>query len=80
MSNENNTNNKQQDGSSGNKKSIPFRKNVFFVLMLAYASLLILFGVMVCFGVNPEKAYNLIGVPFVALIGGTLAVVKDLIE
>ena len=80
MSNENDTNNRQEDENSGKKKGIPLRKNVLAVLLMAYASLLILFGVMVWFGVNPEKAYNLISVPFVALIGGTLAVAKDIIS
>jgi hypothetical protein len=80
MANEDNTIKRQDEDTTIEKKGIPFRKNVLAVLTLAYSSLLILFGVMVLFGVDPEKAYDLISVPFVALIGGTLAVAKDLIS
>ena len=62
------------------KNSIPWRKNVLTLLGIAYLSLFGLFLVMVYSEVDPKEAYNLVGVPFVALIGGTLAVAKDLIE
>ena len=56
-----------------------FRPNLLIVLVVAYASIVGVFVFMVCVGVDAEKAFNLISVPFVALIGGTLAIAKDLI-
>ena len=58
----------------------PFRINVLVLLALAYGSLIALFVIMVSKGTTPKEAYDMIGVPFVALIGGTLAVAKDLIR
>lgn len=66
--------------SENNPKSgIPLRKNVLLLLFIAYLSLFGMFVVMILSRVEAKEAYNLIGVPFVALIGGTLAVAKDLI-
>ena len=61
-------------------KGIPFRKNVLALFALAYGSLIALFIIMVVNNTSPKDAYDMIGVPFVALIGGTLAVAKDLIR
>ena len=66
--------------SSDAGKGIPFRKNVLILMVLAYGSLLGMFIGMVLANIDAKEAYNLISVPFVALIGGTLAVAKDLIE
>ena len=66
--------------STASSGSIPVRKNVLILMFVAYGALLGVFGIMVAVGVDAEDAYDLIGVPFVALIGGTLAVAKDLIE
>ena len=55
------------------------RPNVLALMFLSYGSLLaVLFG-LICFGVDPKEAFNLVNTPFVALIGGTLAVAKDLL-
>lgn len=69
-------------GATASEKSngIPWRKNVLLLLALAYLSLSGLFVGMALFGVDAKEAYDKISVPFVALIGGTLAVAKDLIE
>jgi Na+/H+ antiporter NhaD/arsenite permease-like protein len=57
----------------------PLRWNVLIVLLLAYIALGGLFVGMVEYGLGPQDAFDNISVPFVALIGGTLAVVKDLL-
>ncbi|MDE2768202.1 MAG: hypothetical protein OXU26_01605 [Acidobacteriota bacterium] len=64
---------------SENKWITPIRVNVLALLVIAYGSIIGLFAILVGAGVDPKTAYDLIGVPFVALIGGTLAVAKDLI-
>jgi len=64
---------------TGTGDDIPWRKNVLVLLFLAYGSLMVLFVGMLFAGLGAKEAYDLIGVPFVALIGGTLAVVKDLL-
>lgn len=66
--------------SEAGSRSIPVRKNVLILMFFAYGALLGVFGIMVAVGVDAKDAYDLVGVPFVALIGGTLAVAKDLIE
>ena len=63
----------------GDGKSLPWRKNVLAALLLAYASLLVVFVVMLWAGAEPKDAFDAINVPFVALVGGTLAIVKDLV-
>ena len=70
--------NKEAGESSGFMTKI--RVNVLFVLLLAYASILLVFFCLLQAGMNPKDAYDLISVPLVALIGGTLAVAKDLVE
>ena len=60
--------------------SIWWRKNVLALLSMAYGSLLILFILMTAFGATSKEAYEVLGVPFVALIGGTLTIAKDLID
>ena len=66
--------------SSTNSNSRPWRKNVLTLMLLAYSSLLGIFLIMILAGAKPKEAYDLIGVPFVALVGGTLAVAKDLTD
>ena len=56
-----------------------WRKNVLFVLAMAYVALGVIFATMLGFGAPPETAYELVGVPFMALVGGTLAIAKDLL-
>ena len=60
-------------------ESIPWRKNVLAALAMAYISLLIVFVLMLANGVKASEAFDAINVPFVALVGGTLAIVKDLV-
>lgn len=65
------------------RQELPFwkkiRPNVLLLMLMAYGSLLLIFFGLVGYGVAAETAYNLISTPFIALIGGTLAVAKDLI-
>ena len=65
------------------QQELPFwkkiRLNVLLLMLMAYGSLLVIFFGLVGYGVAAETAYHLISTPFVALIGGTLAVAKDLI-
>ena len=65
----------------GTEDSVKWRKNVLFLLGLAYGSLLLLFGIMTnSDNTTAKEAYELLGVPFVALVGGTLTIAKDLID
>ena len=71
----------QQDDKPPKRQWItPIRLNVLLLFGAAYGSIVGLFLIMVANNVTPKDAYDLIGVPFVALIGGTLAVAKDLIS
>ena len=72
---------KHSDGNENKGKiCIQWRKNVLVLLGLAYGSLVFLFVLMIFDGETTAKqAYELIGVPLVALVGGTLAIAKDLI-
>ena len=54
---------------------MPWRRNVLLLLFIAYASLVGMFFAQVEYGMSAQDAYDNISVPFVALIGGTLAVV-----
>ena len=65
--------------TDGTKNGVQWRKNVLMLLGMAYGSLMLIFIVMICWGTTPKEAYDLLGVPFVALIGGTLTIAKDLI-
>ena len=57
---------------------IPLRWNVLLLYMVAYASLLAIFGVLALMSGVPD-AWDVIKEPLMALIGGTLAISKDLI-
>ena len=61
------------------KGGIPFRKNVLALMGIAYGVLLVIF-VVVAVSDSPQGAHDLIRGPFVALIGGTLALAKDLVK
>ncbi len=63
----------------GEGESLPWRKNVLAALFMAYFSLLAVFMLMLANGVQASDAFDAINVPFVALVGGTLAIVKDLV-
>ena len=61
-------------------KGVTIRTNVLLLLGIAYGSIIAIFGLMIWQDVEASTAYEAISVPFVALIGGTLTVVKDLID
>lgn len=56
------------------------KPNLLIVLVLAYASIVGIFFGLVANDTAATDAYALIATPFVALIGGTLAVAKDLLQ
>lgn len=60
-------------------KGVRLRKNVLLLMLIAYSALLIVFGVL-AWQDSPTKAYEVISGPFIALIGGTLAIAKDLVD
>ena len=63
-----------------NKMEIPWRKNVLSLVIAGYLTLLLMFGAMVWKGkMTAEDAYEVVKGPLMALIGGTLAISKDLI-
>ncbi|MYC68998.1 MAG: hypothetical protein F4X12_22040 [Acidobacteriia bacterium] len=59
---------------------IPWRKNVLCLVIAGYVTLLLIFGAMVWKGgMTAEAAYEVVKGPLMALIGGSLAISKDLI-
>ncbi len=61
------------------EKRVVKRFNVLYLLTMAYVVLLILFCVLACKN-SAIEAWDLLEAPFMALIGGTLAISKDLIS
>lgn len=61
------------------KQGIHWRKNVLLLMALAYGTFVAIFVASICVGENPIAVYNAINIPFVALIGGTLTIAKDII-
>ena len=55
------------------------RPNVLLLLLVAYGSIVGILILLLLFGMPPAEAFDRVSVPFVALVGGTLAVVKDLL-
>ena len=56
------------------------RFNVLYLMTAAYGSLLILFTVLaISKDITSAEAWNMLEAPLMALIGGTLAISKDLI-
>ena len=59
----------------------PVRWNVLLLVGIAYASALTIFAFLVLRGNMPvDEAYDVIEGPFMALIGGSLAIAKDLVS
>lgn len=59
---------------------IPWRKNVLCLVISGYVTLLLIFGAMAWKGgMTAEHAYEVVKGPLMALIGGSLAISKDLI-
>ena len=57
----------------------PLRANVLILVGAGYATLLIMFCVMAYGEMTAESAYEVVKGPLMALIGGSLAISKDLI-
>lgn len=63
------------------KKKIFIRKNVIILMGAAYATLILFFVVMVKWGgVSAKEAFDSLNSALMALIGGSLAISKDLIS
>ena len=59
---------------------VPIRWNVLILVVAGYVTLLIMFLAIVISGdMSAEDAYEIVKSPFMALIGGSLAISKDLI-
>ena len=60
---------------------IPWRRNVLTLVISGYALLLFIFVAMMWPGeMKPDVAYEVVKGPLMALIGGSLAIAKDLIN
>lgn len=73
----------RRNGSQQSSQNAPpWRKNVLVLMGLAYGALLALFVLMVWLddSTTAKEAYQLVSVPFVALVGGTLTIAKDIIN
>ena len=56
------------------------RFNVLYLMTMAYAVLVVLFAVLACSGnTTIAETWDALEAPLMALIGGTLAISKDLI-
>lgn len=63
------------------KIKIPFRKNVLLLVLSGYATLLLMFAFAVGLtdAITAREAYDMLEGPLMALIGGSLAISKDLV-
>lgn len=62
------------------KKQVVMRWNVLYLMSLGYGILAILFGIIAATkDMTAVDAWNMLEAPLMALIGGTLAISKDLI-
>ena len=62
------------------RMEIPWRKNVLVLVIAGYGTLLIIFVAMMWpGGADANVAYEVVKGPLMALIGGSLAISKDLI-
>ena len=60
---------------------VPYRKNVLILVGAGYSALLVVFFFMMWpGGTTAEIAYEVVKGPLMALIGGSLAISKDLIN
>ena len=60
---------------------IPWRRNVLTLVISGYAILFFIFVAMMWPGeMKPDVAYEVVKGPLMALIGGSLAIAKDLIN
>ena len=61
------------------KKGVVLRTNVLYLMTVAYIIVLVIF-VAIMENMGAKEAWNVLEGPLTALIGGTLAISKDLIE
>lgn len=59
---------------------VHWRKNVLFLITMAYGALIIIFVAMAAGPMTAQQAYDNIHSAFMALVGGTLAISKDLVD
>ena len=59
---------------------VAWRKNVLYLVTLGYGAIIVMFA-SVCIGggVSAKDAYDMLEGPLMALIGGSLAISKDLV-
>lgn len=62
------------------RRGIPFRKNVLILVGIGYFAVLIIFCSMAFGEMTAETAYEVVKGPLMALIGGSLALSKDLVD
>lgn len=61
--------------------TIPWRRNVLALVAMGYVAILIVFLTLAFFGcMAAETAYDVVKGPLMALIGGSLALSKDLVD
>lgn len=59
-------------------QKFPIRKNIIIVILFGYVAVLGIFATLAC--IQPETAFGAVEGPLMALIGGSLAIAKDLID
>ncbi|MDE0412652.1 MAG: hypothetical protein OXI37_10640 [Gammaproteobacteria bacterium] len=63
------------------RKKVIIRTNILTLMLLAYTAVLIVFLVLVwCTEMSTGDVWNCVEAPLMALIGGTLAISKDLVS
>ena len=60
-------------------KRQPLRINVLLLILMGYTAILTTFVVLACGTLTASQAYETVQAPLMALIGGTLAIAKDLV-
>lgn len=58
---------------------IPMRWNVLLLIGAGYASLMLIFVALLVLGREGSEAYQVVKDPLMALLGGSLAISKDLV-
>lgn len=63
------------------KPKVPFRKNVLLLVLSGYVVVLFMFGFAVGLtdSISAKEAYDMLEGPLMTLIGGSLAISKDLV-
>ena len=58
----------------------PWRKNVLLLVISGYATVLVIFLLLAGSTLTAAEAYDAVQGPLMALVGGSLAIAKDLIQ